>query len=298
VANAAIEAARRELTARLDDLEKRLRAVSSTAAERPAASDPTLAELRRKIEALENRPAATAGAAAQPPPPNPEAEKEIATLNREIATLRAAVQALDQSMASQRDQAKALSDAVGARGAGEQKALSAARASALIGIAVRLSSAIDLGLPFAEDLALLTPLVQGDAKLGEIAAALQPFAQAGVTSAATLAAEFPAVAKAALAEDLADDSFGERVLGKLRGLVSLRRVGDVPGESVEAKLARAETALKAGNLAKAVELVKSLPSQVANATSAWLARAEAHLAAKRSVDQLAGHAVSLLGAAR
>jgi uroporphyrinogen-III synthase len=298
VANAAIEAARRELTARLDDLEKRLRAVSSTAAERPAASDPTLAELRRKIEALENRPAATAGAAAQPPPPNPEAEKEIATLNREIATLRAAVQALDQSMASQRDQAKALSDAVGARGAGEQKALSAARASALIGIAVRLSSAIDLGLPFAEDLALLTPLVQGDAKLGEIAAALQPFAQAGVTSAATLAAEFPAVAKAALAEDLADDSFGERVLGKLRGLVSLRRVGDVPGESVEAKLARAETALKAGNLAKAVELVKSLPSQVANATSAWLARAEAHLAAKRAVDQLAGHAVSLLGAAR
>jgi uroporphyrinogen-III synthase len=297
VANATVEAARRDLTHRLDDLEKRLRAVSATAAERPATPDPAVAELRRKIEALENRPAPSESTA-QPAPPNVEAEKEIANLNREIAALRAAVQALDQSVATQRDQAKALSDAVGARGVGEQKALSAARASALIGIAVRLSSALDLGLPFAGDLALLTSLIQGDAKLGEIASQLQPHAETGVASRAALAAEFPAVAKAALAEDLADDSFGERVLGKLRGVVSLRRVGDVPGDTVEAKLARAETALKAGDFAKAAELVKSLPAQVANATSPWLARADAHLAAKRAVDQLSAYAVSLLGAAR
>jgi hypothetical protein len=43
--------------------------------------------------------------------------------------------------------------------------------------------------------------------------------------------------------------------------------------------------------------VKSLPTQTAKATSAWLARAEAHLAAKRAIDQLAAHAISLLGAA-
>jgi hypothetical protein len=42
--------------------------------------------------------------------------------------------------------------------------------------------------------------------------------------------------------------------------------------------------------------VKSLPPQTAKATSAWLARAEAHLAAKRAIDALAAHAVSLLGA--
>ncbi len=75
-------------------------------------------------------------------------------------------------------------------------------------------------------------------------------------------AEFPAVAKAALADDLADDSFGERLLGKLRGLVSLRRVGnDVEGDGTEAKLARAEAALDAGDVAKAVALVKTLPPQ-------------------------------------
>ena len=107
------------------------------------------------------------------------------------------------------------------------------------------------------------------------------------------------MAKAALADDLADDSFGERVLGKIKSIVSLRRVGaDVPGDAVDAKLARAEAALDGGDVAKAVDLVKSLPPQTAKATSAWLARAEAHLAAKRAVDQLATYAVTLLGAAR
>ncbi len=146
---------------------------------------------------------------------------------------------------------------------------------------------------------MLQPLIQGDAKLGELSGALQPLAQTGVASVGTLAAEFPAVAKTALADDLADDSFGERLLGKIRGLVSLRRVGaDVQGDTVEAKLARAEAALDGGDLAKAVELVKSLPAQTSRATSAWLARAEAHLSAQRTIDQIAAHAVSLLGAAR
>jgi hypothetical protein len=216
-----------------------------------------------------------------------------------LQALNQAVDAQKDESAKQREQAKALADAVGARNAGEQKALVAARASAVIGVAARLSSALESGLPFTTDLALLTPLIQGDAKLGEIATALQPYAQTGVASRTALAAEFPLVAKAALADDLADDSYGERLLGKLRGIVSLRRVGeDVQGDSAEAKLARAEAALEAGNLAKAVELVKSMPPQTAKATSAWLARAEAHLAAKGAVDQLAAHAVALLGAAR
>jgi uroporphyrinogen-III synthase len=311
VAKAAVEAARRELTVRLDDLEKRLRAVSATAAERPAAApDPGVAELRSKVEALEKQ------STASPPPPSQapgqavpsaiDGEKEIATLHREIATLQTALLALNQAVdgqkdetAKQREQSKALADAVGARGTADQKALVAARASAVIGIAARLSAALESGLPFTTDLALLTPLVQGDGKLAEIVNALQPYAPSGVASRAALANEFPAVAKAALADDLADDSFGQRLLGKIRGLVSLRRVGDdVEGDSAEAKLARAEAALHAADLAKAVDLVKSMPAQTNKATAAWLARAEAHLAAKRAVDQLAAHAVSLLGAAR
>ena len=317
VANASVEAAKREISTRLDDLEKRVRAASAAAAERPGSPassgpDPAIAELRRKIEALETRAAAPEAPAATPAPtpapagPSPEHEKELATLRLELATMRNTVQTIDQTISVQRDQTKLLAEAVdkargeaSARNAGEQKAVSAARASALIGIAARLSAAVESGLPFATDLTLLTPLAQGDARLTESAAALQTYAQTGVASRPALVAEFPAIAKAALADDLADDSFGERLLGKVRGLVSLRRVGnDVEGDGTEAKLARAEAALEAGDLAKAVALVKTLPPQTARATAAWLSRAEANLAAKQAADQISSQAVTLLGSAR
>src|SRR5258707_10288555 len=167
VANAAVETARRDLTARLDDLEKRLRALSATAAEKPTGSDPAVAELRSRVEALEGRPAAappTGTPAAPPAMPAGEANKGTAALRAEITTLHTALQALDQSVTGQREQTKALGDALGARTAGEQKALVAARASAVIGVAARLSAALDSGLPFAADLNLLPPLPQGDAK--------------------------------------------------------------------------------------------------------------------------------------
>jgi uroporphyrinogen-III synthase len=296
---AALEAAKKELNARLDDLDKRVRAAATTAAQadRPQTTDPAIAELRGRIETLEGKPAATAPAAPAPAAPAPaapsaEADKDIATLKTEIASLHTSLQSLGGSV----DQIKA---AANASGTANQKAAAGARASAVIGIAARLGAALEAGKPFAADLALLQPLIQGDAKLGELSAALLPAAQSGVASRATLVADFPAVAKAALADDRADDSFGERLLGKVKGVVSLRRVGaDVQGDSAEAKLARAEAALEAGDLAKAVELVRSLPPQTQRATSAWLGRAEAHLSAQRTVDQIASHAVSLLAAAR
>ena len=280
VDTAAVDAAKRELAARLDDLDKRMRGVAATAAQadHSGSMDAALAELRGKISVLESRPGATL-----------ETEKDVAALKSDIAGLRTAI-------ADAADKAKADASALNS---GEQKALAAARASAVIGIAARLSAALDSGLPFATDLGLLAPLAKDDAKLAEIIASLQPQSAGGVISRTTLAQQFPAVAKSALADDVADDSFGERLLGKLKGLVSLRRVGaDVPGDSVEAKLARAEAALNAGDIAKAVELVKSLPPQTNKATQAWLARADIHLAAQRAVDQIAGHAVALLGAAK
>ena len=280
VDTAAVGAAKRELAARLDDLDKRMRGVAATAAQadHSGSMDAAHAELRGNISVLESRPGATL-----------ETEKDVAALKSDIAGLRTAI-------ADAADKAKADASALNS---GEQKALAAARASAVIGIAARLSAALDSGLPFATDLGLLAPLAKDDAKLAEIIASLQPQSAGGVISRTTLAQQFPAVAKSALADDVADDSFGERLLGKLKGLVSLRRVGaDVPGDSVEAKLARAEAALNAGDIAKAVELVKSLPPQTNKATQAWLARADIHLAAQRAVDQIAGHAVALLGAAK
>ncbi len=305
---AALDTARRELSARLDALDKRVNAAAAVAAqaqaaqaqaaqaqaqtqpdrpraEPPATPDPAIAELRGKIDALESRPAA--------------AEPDTSSLKSEIVALRAGLQSLDQAVAGQKAALDKAAAAANASTAGEQKALAAARGSAVIGIAARISAGVASGQPFATDLALLAPLAQGDAKLGEPIATLQPLAAKGVASRASLAASFPPMARNALADDLADDSFWQRLLGKLKNLVSLRRVGaDVAGDSVEAKLARAEAAIGSGNVAAAVDLVKSLPPQTSRATADWLARAEAHLAAQRAVDQLAAQAVTLLGIAR
>jgi uroporphyrinogen-III synthase len=315
-AAAEIDAAKQALNARIDDLDKRVRALANTVAQAPAPappstpapSDEALNGLRSRIEALENKP---------PPPPPAEqtapssadvdkVDKDVAALRTEIATLRAGLQNLEQAVSGQKDQAKALAEAIektkaesSRTSADEKKALAAARASAVIGIAARLNTALESEQPFAADLALLGPLAQDDKTIAEQSAALQPLADKGVASRAGLAADFPVMAKAAMADDLADDSFGQRILGRLKALVSLRRVGaDVPGDTVEAKLARAEAALKGGDLAKAVDLVKSLPEPARRATADWLARAEAHLAAQRTVDRLAAEGVTLLSAAR
>ncbi len=110
-----------------------------------------------------------------------------------------------------------------------------ARASAVIGVATRLAGAID-SVPFAAELNL-RPLIQGDAKLTEIIAALQPHAQTGVASRTALEeAAFPAVARPRW-QNLAGNS-RRRLRGQAaHGLVSLRRVGDVPSDTTEAKVA-------------------------------------------------------------
>jgi uroporphyrinogen-III synthase len=293
---AQLDAVKRELNARLDDLDKKVRATANTAAQtspsdtRPTAPDPAIAELRRKVEALESKP---------PPEADTSGLKaDTSALKSEITALRAAMQSLDQTVAGQKASVDKATEAAAASSTNEQKALAAARGSAVIGIAARISAALTAGLPFATDLALLQPLAHDDAKLTPLLGTLQPTAAKGVASRASLAASFPAMAKAAMAEDLADDSFWQRLLGKLKSVVSLRRVGaDVEGDTVEAKLARAEAAVNAGDLAKAVELVKSLPPRTSRATADWLARADAHLAAQHAVDQLAAEGVALLGSA-
>ena len=298
---AQLDAAKREINARLDELDKKVRAAANTAAQttpadaRPAAPDPAVAELRRRLDALESKP--------QPEADTSALKADTSALKSEIVALRAAMQSLDQTVAGQKSSVDKATEAAAASVTHEQKALAAARGSAVVAVAAHISAAVAAGLPFVTDLALLQPLTRGDdkgdAKLTELVGTLQPMATKGVASRASLAATFPAMAKAAMADDLADNSFWQRLLGKLKSVVSLRRIGaDVQGDSVEAKLARAEAAANAGDVATAVELVKSLPPQTSRATADWLARAEAHLAARRAADQLAAQGVALLESAR
>jgi len=114
---AQVDAAKQALSSRIDDLDKRVRAVANTVTQlptqapappptsAPAPSDEMLSGLKSRIEALENKP---------PPPPaaepaapsNAEIDKvaqETAALRVEIATLRSGLQSLDQAVSGQKD---------------------------------------------------------------------------------------------------------------------------------------------------------------------------------------------------
>ncbi|HKU99470.1 MAG TPA: uroporphyrinogen-III synthase [Vineibacter sp.] len=184
---------------------------------------------------------------------------------------------------------------VAARSEGDRRAGDNGRAAAAIGISARLRQAIDAGGPFAADADLLKPLAAGDTTIAAIQTELAPFASAGVVTRRILAAEFPEIARRVIAADIADDSWGERLWGKLKQLVSIRRVGDdAPGATPEAIVARAEAALDAGDVAKAVTEMKTLKSPAGDPARDWLARAEAHLAAQRAIDRLSLHSIGLL----
>ncbi|TWT14914.1 uroporphyrinogen-III synthase [Reyranella sp. CPCC 100927] len=222
---------------------------------------------------------------------------QLARTATDIERTRAQASSLTDRLAAVEKDVTAKLDAVrkdvAARGDNDRRA--GDRAAAAIGVAARLRQAIDAGGPFAADAELLKPLATGDATIAAIQGELAPFASAGVDTRRKLAAAFSEVARRVVAADLADDSWGERLLGKLKQLVSIRRVGDdAAGATPEAIVARAEAALDAGDVAKAVAEMKGLKSPADVPAREWLTRAEAHLTAQRAIDRLSLYGIGLL----
>jgi uroporphyrinogen-III synthase len=215
---------------------------------------------------------------------------EIERAREATAKLSERITAIDRDVAARLE---GLRKDVTASAAGDRRA--GDRASAAIGIATRLRQAIDAGGPFVADAELLKPLAAEDAAIAAIQGELAAFATAGVSTRRQLAGEFPDIARRVIAADLADDSWGERLWGKIKQLVSIRRVGeDTKGASPEAILARAEAAMEGGDLTKAVGEMKGLKSPAGDPARDWLQRAESHLAAQRAVDKLSLHGIALL----
>ncbi|WP_178133549.1 uroporphyrinogen-III synthase [Vineibacter terrae] len=220
---------------------------------------------------------------------------EIERTRGMTAALTERVTAVEKDVTAKLD---AVRQDVASRGDSDRRAGDNGRAAAALGIATRLRQAIDAGGPFVADADLLKPLAAGDPAIAAIQGELAPFASAGVATRRTLAGAFPEMARRVLAADVADDSWGERLLGKLKQLVSIRRVGDdVVGATPEAILARAEAAIEAGDIAKAVAEMKGLKSPAIDPARDWLARADAYLAAQRAVDRLSLHGIGLLSRA-
>lgn len=158
---------------------------------------------------------------------------------------------------------------------------------------IALGERLDHGAPFADRLTLLESEVLAlpaglRVGLGESLVRLHEVASTGVASRSTLAAEFDSLAfelvRARPAP--ADEGFLAGLGRRLGSIFVVRRTGELPGEGVEALIARAEAALRRGDLAAAVGELSALDPASRAPAENWLATARERLAAEAALATL------------
>jgi hypothetical protein len=280
----------------------------------PEQPGPALADLDRRVAALEQRPTAASTSAPT---------VDLGPLQNQLAQQQQSLQALA-------DRVGALGTSVDQRPAGDPAAVQELQTTtskldaAVADLDARLGKisasagdnradqALVLGLgqlrqsllgsaPFAADLAAVTALAHDRP---EVAAALEPLATdaaRGIPSLAILqqrfAARAGAIANAGTSPPPAENDWGGIALAKLRGLVTVRRVGSaaVIGGGPQAAVATAEQALAAGDLAGAVAALATLTGDAAAAAKPWLDDANRRLAAETALDKATGLVTARLG---
>ncbi|MBU2091911.1 MAG: uroporphyrinogen-III synthase [Alphaproteobacteria bacterium] len=170
------------------------------------------------------------------------------------------------------------------------------RREALMLAVAHIATPVQQGTGYETEMAALTRLAGEEPAMTEPLSVLRDHAATGVPTLAVLRTHFPEAAAAAVRADRAGESqsvLGE-TLNRIAGLVSLRRTGQVEGETVEARTARAEEALDRNDLPAAITEMAALDGPAGEAIAGWLADARARLAVDTALTSLRSHAVAAL----
>jgi hypothetical protein len=258
--------------------------------QRPVPPTPDLGPLTARLSALEQRPAAASGQAAN-----------LAPLETRIAALEAKQQA-DSQMAGRIDALSARADSLETTQRAGQSDLARrldadeARLAAIERSTSQIPALADRAGRLARVQAIRLALDSGQ-KLGEIPgapASLARFANTAPPTEPGLRLAFPQAAREALsaARPASDGKpLLARVWDEAQDLVTVRQ-GDrvLVGDPAAGVLARARTALDAGDLSGAVAAVASLNGAPAQAMAGWVAEARALLDARAALAEWAAHA--------
>lgn len=229
-----------------------------------------IAGLRQEVEALRNQPPAAASGA-----PDSGLSDQIQALQSQIAAMKSAS---DAAATAEQGLSRRLAEAeakINDRGPEQQVARAVAAAA--------LKAAIDRGGTFQTELDTFASVAGNDPAIQQ----LQPFATRGVPSRISLQQEFPRVADAMLEaanQPNPDASIADRLMSSALSVVKVRKVGDVPGDTPEAKVARVENALQNGDLAAASREWVALP----DASKAIAGDFKQRLDARIQVENLVG----------
>ena len=156
------------------------------------------------------------------------------------------------------------------------------------------------GVAYVREFQTVKALAVGSASIGGLLPSLETHAKTGVTPRIILQQELGEIAgtMVAKARNQSAEHWFSNLAARVGTLVTIRRVDGGETGSVENAVASAEAQLKAGNLAAAIEAVKSvgsISSDAASVASDWLKRAEARRAIEHALAHLNNHAISLLG---
>jgi hypothetical protein len=233
--------------------------------ERLAAS---LAEAEQRVAALANRPA-PAGADLSPLNARMAhlesalSQLQAAARERPAAATPASVQAIEKRLV-------ALEDRLGTLAASARAGVAPALAAEIVALGA-LRDAFGSGGPFVTELAAVRAL------LAERAAALGPLEAAagkGLPTTAELSRRFAAFAPAIAREREAEGDYLSRLMQSASRLVEVRPVGEAPGESGGAIVARIESRLRHGDLAGALVEAERLPPAAKAVAADWIAAAK------------------------
>ncbi|MGH6912405.1 MAG: COG4223 family protein, partial [Geminicoccales bacterium] len=296
------------------DLTGRMAEIEAALAELPSASDqasadhaPTQADalkaLQDRLAALETR-VPESGQVQETSAKLQTATLKLQDAESRLSQLSGSVDQLSQTVSADEQQGQALAgqiSALGERLSGAENKLETAsrnrdRAAALALLVGQLEAAIDDARPYQTQVQALTAMAD-DGAIKQAAAELEPGAASGVPSLATLRQSFEPVANEIVHAARAPDGNNliDRATDNLMRLVTVRPVGgDVRGDSVDARVARAEASLNEGDLAAAVAELDPLEGAPAEAAAAWLQQAKARLGAQQALGQLRARATDLL----
>lgn len=273
------------LIARIDALERRavpdvsaLQARVTALEERPVSD---LAPLQSRLDALEARPVPDLGAI----------QSRLTALEQRPA--------VDPQVTARMDAIAGRLDALSARSQAAETGLirrmdaDDARIAKLEEGASRVASVADRAARLARLQAAEAALASGQ-PVGELPgapAALARYATAKPPTEAALRLAFPAAEQAARAASRPETEgkpFLDRVWNRTQELVTVRQGDQVlVGDPSAGVLARARTALDAGDLAGAVTAVGGLSGEPAQAMAGWLANARALLEARAALADMA-----------
>lgn len=266
-----------------------LRGDMTTLAERPQAvgvSAEDLAGVQSALDDLGNR-----------------IDSEIAALNERVTTVEkqpssdgtlqeAAIAAYENDIADLRDQISVqqeelrnlLSETRQEAQSIEENAIASARSATARASLAIVQGALETGAPMGAALNDLDGATSDPVPDALMAAA------DGVASLGSLQADFPPLARAALATARSEGVSGEDsggLTGFLRNQLDVRSVEPKDGDSTDAILSRAEGALSEGRLNDTLAELASLPEVARVELSEWIARAEQRAAALDAAATLA-----------